>query len=78
MIDTKLWEEIQERRALAKAERDVCVLLGDFIKSHAEKCMRDRNYTELEAWGNALKPVKDKLASVAAEYDELVKMAKEA
>lgn len=78
MIDAKQWEETVGRMAEIDAEFEVWDAIGDFINTNADICKHERNFTKLQGWINARESVIAKMKCISSEYEELIKMAKEA
>ena len=70
-------EELISRKTELLAETDVYIAIGDFISSNMDRCKNERNYSEWQAWIDALNDVTAKLKSVASELPHILKQLKE-
>lgn len=68
MIDTKKLEELISKGNELSAACEVRSSIGDFITVNIERCKRERNYLELQAWAEALDKT---VAELAVLTDEL-------
>ena len=77
MIDTKKVEELMSRKTELFAEADVYIAIGDFIRSNMDRCQNERNYSEWQAWIDALNEVTAKLKNLDGELVNILKQLKE-
>ena len=77
MIDTKKVEELISRKTELLAETEVYITIGDFISSNMDRCKNERNYSEWQAWIDALNDVTAKLKDLDSELGDILKQLKE-
>ena len=77
MIDAKKIEELIFRKTELLAETDVYISIGDFISSNMDRCKNERNYSEWQAWIDALNDVTAKLKNLDSELEDILKQLKE-
>lgn len=77
MIDAKKIEELISRKTKLLAETDVYITIGDFISSNMNRCKNERNYSEWQAWIDALNEVTAKLKNLEGEITDILKQLKE-
>ena len=77
MIDAKKVEELISRKTELLAETEVYIAIGDFISSNMDRCKNERNYSEWQAWINALNDVTAKLKNLDSELADILKQLKE-
>ena len=77
MIDAKKIEELISRKTELLAEIEVYIAIGDFISSNMDRCKNERNYSEWQAWINALNDVTAKLKNLDSELADILKQLKE-
>ena len=77
MIDAKKIEELISRKTELLAETDVYIAIGDFISSNMDRCKNERNYSEWQAWIDALNEVTAKLKNLDSELADILKQLKE-
>ena len=77
MIDAKKIEELISRKTELVAETGVYIAIGDFISSNMDRCKNERNYSEWQAWINALNDVTAKLKNLDSELADILKQLKE-
>ena len=77
MIDAKKFEELISRKTELLAETDVYISIGDFISSNMNRCKNERNYSEWQAWIDALNDVTAKLKNLDSELGDILKQLKE-
>lgn len=77
MIDAKKVEELISRKTELLAETNVYFAIGDFISSNIDRCKNERNYSEWQAWINALDEVTAKLKNLDSELGDILKQLKE-
>ena len=77
MIDAKKVEELISRKTELLAETEVYIAIGDFISSNMDRCKNERNYSEWQAWIDALNEVTAKLKSLDSELAYILKQLKE-
>ena len=77
MIDAKKVEELISRKTELLAETKVYITIGDFISSNMDRCKNERNYSEWQAWIDALNEVTAKLKSLDSELADILKQLKE-
>ena len=77
MIDAKKIEELISRKTELVAETGVYIAIGDFISSNMDRCKNERNYSEWQAWIDALNEVTAKLKSLDDELEDILKQLKE-
>ena len=77
MIDTKKVEELISRKTELLAETEVYITIGDFISSNMDRCKNERNYSEWQAWIDALNEVTAKLKNLDSELADILKQLKE-
>ena len=77
MIDAKKVEELISRKIELLAETEVYIAIGDFISSNMDRCKNERNYSEWQAWIDALNEVTAKLKSLDSELADILKQLKE-
>ena len=80
MIDAKKVEELISRKTELLAETEVYIAIGDFISSNMDRCKNERNYSEWQAWIDALndvnmklKKINDEMEDIAEQLDRMVK-----
>lgn len=71
MIDTKKVEELMSRKTELFAEADVYIAIGEFIRSNMDRCQNERNYSEWQAWIDALNEVTAKLKVINKELESV-------
>ena len=77
MIDAKKVEELISRKTELLAETNVYIAIGDFISSNMDRCKNERNYSEWQAWIDALNEVTAKLKNLDSELADILKQLKE-
>ena len=78
MIDAKKKiEELISRKTELLAETGVYIVIGDFISSNMDRCKNERNYSEWQAWIDALNEVTAKLKNLDSELADILKQLKE-
>ena len=77
MIDAKKVEELISRKTELLAETEVYIAIGDFISSHMDRCKNERNYSEWQAWIDALNDVTAKLKNLDGELADILTQLKE-
>ena len=77
MIDAKKVEELISRKTELLAETEVYIAIGDFISSNMERCKNERNYSEWQAWIDALNDVTAKLKNFDSELGDILKQLEE-
>ena len=77
MIDTKKVEELMSRKTELFAEADVYIAIGDFIRSNMDRCQNERNYSEWQAWIDALNDVTAKLKVLDENLKDILTQLKE-
>ena len=77
MIDAKKIEELISRKTELVAETGVYIAIGDFISSNMDRCKNERNYSEWQAWIDALNEVTAKLKNLDSELADILKQLKE-
>lgn len=77
MIDAKKVEELISRKTELLAETEVYIAIGDFISSNMDRCKNERNYSEWQAWIDALNEVTAKLKNLDSELADILKQLKE-
>ena len=77
MIDTKKVEELISRKTELLAETEVYIAIGDFISSNMDRCKNERNYSEWQAWIDALNDVTAKLKNLDSELGDILKQLEE-
>ena len=77
MNDTKKVEELISRKTELFAETEVYITIGDFISSNMDRCKNERNYSEWQAWIDALNDVTAKLKNLDSELGDILKQLKE-
>ena len=77
MIDAKKVEELISRKTELLAETDVYIAIGDFISSNMDRCKNERNYSEWQAWIDALNDVTAKLKNFDSELRDILKQLEE-
>ena len=77
MIDTKKNEELISRKTELLAETEAYIAIGDFISSNMDRCKNERNYSEWQAWIDALNDVTAKLKNLDSELGDILKQLKE-
>ena len=77
MIDAKKVEELISRKTELLAETEVYIAIGDFISSNMDRCKNERNYSEWQAWIDALNEVTVKLKKLDSELADILKQLKE-
>ena len=80
MIDAKNVEKLVSRKTELLAETNVYIAIGDFISSNMDRCKNERNYSEWQAWIDALndvnmklKKINDEMEDIAEQLDRMVK-----
>lgn len=73
MIDAKKVEELISRKTELLAETEVYIAIGDFISSNMDRCKNERNYSEWQAWIDALNDVTAKLKNLDSELGDILK-----
>ena len=76
MIDAKKIEELISRKTELLAETEVYIAIGDFISSNMDRCKNERNYSEWQAWIDALNEVTAKLKNLDSELADILKQLK--
>ena len=76
MIDAKKIEELISRKTELLAEIEVYIAIGDFISSNMDRCQNERNYSEWQAWIDALNEVTAKLKNLDGELVNILKQLK--
>ena len=77
MIDVKKVEELISRKTELLAETEVYITIGDFISSNMDRCKNEQNYSEWQAWIDALNEVTAKLKNLDSELADILKQLKE-
>ena len=77
MIDAKEVEELISRKTELLAETEVYIAIGDFISSNMDSCKNERNYSEWQAWIDALNDVTAKLKNFDSELGDILKQLEE-
>ena len=77
MIDAKKVEELISKKTELIAETEVYITIGDFISSNMDRCKNERNYSEWQAWIDALNEVTAKLKNLDSELADILKQLKE-
>lgn len=77
MIDAKKVEELISRKTELLAETEVYIAIGDFISSNMDRCKNERNYSEWQAWIDALNDVTAKLKNFDSELGDILKQLEE-
>ena len=77
MIDAKKVEELISRKTELLAETEVYITIGDFISSNMDRCKNERNYSEWQAWIDALNDVTAKLKNFDSELRAILKQLEE-
>ena len=77
MIDVKKVEELISRKTELLAETEVYITIGNFISSNMDRCKNERNYSEWQAWIDALNEVTAKLKNLDSELADILKQLKE-
>ena len=77
MIDAKKVEELISRKTELLAETEAYIAIGDFISSNMDRCKNERNYSEWQAWIDALNDVTAKLKDLDSELGDILKQLKE-
>ena len=77
MIDAKKVEELISRKTELLAETEVYIIIGDFISSNMDRCKNERNYSEWQAWIDALNDVTAKLKNFDSELGDILKQLEE-
>ena len=77
MIDAKKVEKLISRKTELLAETEVYIAIGDFISSNMDRCKNERNYSEWQAWIDALNDVTAKLKDLDSELGDILKQLKE-
>ena len=77
MIDAKKVEKLISRKTELLAETEVYITIGDFISSNMDRCKNERNYSEWQAWIDALNEVTAKLKNLDSELADILKQLKE-
>ena len=77
MIDAKNVEELVSRKTELLAETNVYIAIGDFISSNMDRCKNERNYSEWQAWIDALNDVTAKLKVLDVDLADILKQLKE-
>ena len=77
MIDAKEVEELISRKTELLAETEVYIAIGDFISSNMDRCKNERNYSEWQAWIDALNDVTAKLKNFDSELGDILKQLEE-
>ena len=77
MIDAKKVEELISRKTKLFAETEVYIAIGDFISFNMDRCKNERNYSEWQAWIDALNDVTAKLKTLDGEFTDILKQLKE-
>ena len=77
MIDAKKVEELISRKTELFAETEVYITIGDFISSNMDRCKNERNYSEWQAWIDALNDVTAKLKNFDSELGDILKQLEE-
>ena len=77
MIDAKKVEELISKKTELITETEVYITIGDFISSNMDRCKNERNYSEWQAWIDALNEVTAKLKNLDSELADILKQLKE-
>ena len=77
MIDAKKVEELISKKTELLAETEVYIAIGDFISSNMDRCKNERNYSEWQAWIDALNDVTAKLKNFDSELGDILKQLEE-
>ena len=77
MIDAKKVEELISRKTKLLAETEVYIAIGDFISSNMDRCKNERNYSEWQAWIDALNDVTAKLKILDENLKDILQQLKE-
>ena len=77
MIDAKKVEELISRKTGLLAETEVYITIGEFISSNMDRCKNERNYSEWQAWIDALNEVTAKLKNLDSELVDVLNQLKE-
>ena len=77
MIDAKNIEELVSRKTELLAETNVYIAIGDFISSNMDRCKNERNYSEWQAWIDALNDVTAKLKVLDENLKDILTQLKE-
>ena len=77
MIDAKKVGELISRKTELIAETEVYIAIGDFISSNMDRCKNERNYSEWQAWIDALNDVTAKLKNFDSELGDILKQLEE-
>ena len=77
MIDAKKVEELISRKIELLAETEVYIAIGDFISSNMDRCQNERNYSEWQAWIDALNEVAAKLKVLDEKLKDILTQLKE-
>ena len=77
MIDAKKVEELISRKTELLAETEVYIAIGDFISFNMDRCKNERNYSEWQAWIDALNDVTAKLKNLDEKLEDVLKQLKD-
>ena len=77
MIDAKKVEELISKRTELEADAKVCNTIGDFIISNKKRCWSEQNYSEWQAWIDALNDVTAKLKVLDENLKDILTQLKE-
>ena len=77
MSDAKKVEELISKKTELITETEVYITIGDFISSNMDRCKNERNYSEWQAWIDALNEVTAKLKNLDSELADILKQLKE-
>ena len=77
MIDAKKVEELISKRTELEADAKVCHTIGDFIISNKKRCWSERNYSEWQAWCDALDEVTSRLSTINSKLAEVREQLKD-
>ena len=77
MIDAKKVEELISRKTELLAETKIYIAIGDFISSNMDRCKNERNYSEWQAWIDALNDATAKLKVLDENLKDILTQLKE-
>ena len=77
MIDAKKVGELISRNTELIAETEVYIAIGNIISSNMDRCKNERNYSEWQAWIDALNDVTAKLKNLDEKHKDVLKQLKE-
>ena len=77
MIDAKKVEELISKKTELIAETEVYITIGEFISSNMDRCKNERNYSEWQAWIDALNDVTAKLKVLDENLKDILTQLKE-